>query len=164
MVGRLDPGQVWRLSGPGLPYSDAPGSHPKTMSSPYLTGSLSSGKTPSWGCELVLRGGEDWLLLQDGRSSRDGGGHSASELPSKTMPTGHNWGSLLEKRRRKREEMKKPNVLHHRIIYSLQFCICCFASDSIKSNSALSVRTCLVPAAARSRWPDLWPLWRWLFL
>lgn len=69
--------------------------HPKTMSSPYLTGSLSSGKTPSWGCELEPRGGEGWLLLQDGRSSRDGGGHSASELPSKTMPTGHNWGSLL---------------------------------------------------------------------
>lgn len=70
-------------------------SYPKTMSSPYLMGSLSSGKTPSWGCELEPRGGEGWLLLQDGRSSRDGGGHSASELPSKTMPTGHNWGSLL---------------------------------------------------------------------
>lgn len=70
--------------------------HPKTMSSPYLTGSLSSGKTPSWGCELEPRGGEGWLLLQDGRSSRDGGGHRDSELPSKTMPTGHEWGSLLK--------------------------------------------------------------------
>lgn len=77
--------------------------HPKTMSSPYLTGSLSSGKTPSWGCELEPRGGEGWLLLQDGRSSRDGGGHSASELPSKTMPTGHNWGSLLGRGERESE-------------------------------------------------------------
>lgn len=41
------------------------------------------------------RGGEGWLLLQDGRSSSEGGGHRASELPSKTMPAGHNVGSQL---------------------------------------------------------------------
>ncbi|TNN38501.1 hypothetical protein EYF80_051335 [Liparis tanakae] len=83
--------------------TSGPASHPKTMSSPYLTGSLSSGKSPSWGCEPEPRGGEGWLLLQDGRSSRDGGGgHSASELPSKTMPTGHTLGSLLGERERER--------------------------------------------------------------
>lgn len=74
------------------------------MSSPYLTGSLSSGKTPSWGCELEPRGGEGWLLLQDGRSSRDGGGHRDSELPSKTMPTGHEWGSLLKEKTASRND------------------------------------------------------------
>lgn len=57
------------------------------MSSAYLTRSLSSGKTPWWGVA--------WLLLQDGRSSRDGGGHRDSVLPSKTMPTSQAWGSLL---------------------------------------------------------------------
>lgn len=72
--------------------------HPKTMSSPYLTGSLSSGKTPSCGCEQEPREGVAWLLLQDGRSSRDGGGHRDSELPSNTMPTGHAWGSLLKRK------------------------------------------------------------------
>ena len=70
------------------------------MSSPYLTSSLSSGKTPaSCAWELEPRGGVAWPLVQDGRSSRDGGGHRDSELPSRTMPTGQAWGSLLGDRR-----------------------------------------------------------------
>lgn len=72
------------------------GSYPKTMSSPYLVGSLSSGKSPWWGCEPEPSGGDGCLLVQeDGRSSSEGGGYSASELPSNTMPTGHDWGSPL---------------------------------------------------------------------
>lgn len=48
--------------------------------------------------------GDGCLLVQeDGRSSSEGGGYSASELPSNTMPTGHDWGSLLlEGRARKK--------------------------------------------------------------
>ena len=84
------------------------------MGSPYLTGSLSPGKRPAWGWEAEPRGGEAWLLLQDGRSSRDGGGHRASELPSKTMPTGHNGGSQLggerEGREREREKEREERV------------------------------------------------------
>lgn len=73
-----------------------PASHPRTISSPYFTGSRSSGKTPSGLWELEPRGAE--LLLQDGRSSRDGGGHSVSELPSRTIPTCDSWGAVeLEK-------------------------------------------------------------------
>lgn len=82
------------------------------MSSPYLTGSLSSGKTPSCGCELEPRGGVAWLLLQDGRSSRDGGGHRDSELPSKTMPAGQAWGSLLgEKTAGKKAQLNELLIL-----------------------------------------------------
>lgn len=60
-----------------------------------MVGSLSSGKTPWWVCELEPSGGDGCLLVQDGRSSSEGGGYSASELPSNTMPTDHDWGSLL---------------------------------------------------------------------
>lgn len=99
-----------------------------------------------------------------GAAPEMGGDTAPLSCPPKPCPPATAGAHCWKKRRRKREEMKKPNVLHHRIIYSLQFCICCFASDSIKSNAALSVRTCLVPAAARSRWPALWPPWRRLFL
>lgn len=72
-------------------------SYPSTISSPYLMGSLSPGNMASWDCEPESRGGDGWLLLHDGRSSRDGGGHRASELPSKTMSEGHVQGLTAER-------------------------------------------------------------------
>lgn len=62
-------------------------SYPSTISSPYLMGSLSSGQRASWDWDPDPRGGDGWFLLHDGRSSRDGGGQRASELPSKTIST-----------------------------------------------------------------------------
>lgn len=62
-------------------------SYPSTISSPYLMGSLSSGQRASWDWDPEPRGGDGWFLLHDGRSSRDGGGQRASELPSKTIST-----------------------------------------------------------------------------